>query len=168
MIPGGATSLVFEPRTRMAIWQLANCKLNPLINSSATQTNRCFRLFPIVSHVLVCVQGGKGFGAKHRLARDRSGRRAQGVGNRGRKPTGPQINAMCSYTDHLTGYPVRFRRVCTRGAELTHCRFSVAISFAGLPKEVRWDFRSWNAMTHGNISVSNGLPSRSAQHCFES
>ncbi|KAF9785897.1 hypothetical protein BJ322DRAFT_1056906 [Thelephora terrestris] len=96
MIPGGATSVVIEPRTRMAIWQLANC----------------YFLLSLMSSFVF------------RAVRD----------------SVPNTVSQ----EIVVGAVLKVLAI----ADVTH----VAISFAGLPKEVRWDFRSWNAMTHGNIS----------------
>lgn len=53
---------------------------------------------------------------------------------------------------------MRSRLTYTQAAHsFPHCS-SIAISCAGLPREARWEFDSWNAVTHGNITVSWGRP----------
>ncbi|KAF9652065.1 hypothetical protein BDM02DRAFT_352466 [Thelephora ganbajun] len=96
LIPGSAASSVFEPRTRIVIWQLANC----------------YFLLSLISSFVF------------RAARD-------SVPN----PVSQE---------RLVGAMLKVLAV----ADVTH----VVISYVGLPKEARWDFGSWNAMTHGNIT----------------
>lgn len=53
---------------------------------------------------------------------------------------------------------MRSRLTSTQAAHSFPRCSSIVISCAGLPKEVRWEFDSWNAVTHGNITVSWGHP----------
>ena len=85
LIPGSAASSVLDPRTRMAIWQLANCAYDLCFGHLARLTPRGFGRFRLLrsgARVFVGIQSGEGFSAQPGLARETGWRCAQGIGHR--------------------------------------------------------------------------------------